>query len=209
MTFLTHFFIAFGLSFVGSLPFGMINMSVARTAINMGMRVALAAAIGASIVELVQVFVALKLTSLFAENISVKQTFIIIATVAIFIGGIFFLFFAKPVKYNEKGDAAPSRMKGFLSGVSISLLNLIVIPYWMGYATYLTATGELLWDNGHIIAFTIGAATGTFALLVCYALLGAKILSKSEQVAKWVNKFIGLVLIGIGVLQVLKLAGVA
>jgi len=210
MTFLTNFFIAFGLSFIGSLPFGMINMTVAHTAIRKGLSHGISTAVGAALVELVQVFIALKFTWLFNENPNVERVFMTIATVVFFAGGIYFMFFAKSKPKLKEGEAEVKHKKrgDFMRGVGISSLNLMVIPYWIFYATLLTTNGIMVKDNQHVVAFSVGVMLGTFTLLVCYALLGAKILSKSEQITGWVNKFIGLLLIGFGVYQLLKLTGI-
>lgn len=204
MTYLSHFLIALGLSFIGSLPFGMINMTVAHTAIRKGLHFALFTAAGAALVELVQVFVALKFTWLFNENAGVERIFQIIATVVFFIGGIYFFFFAKS-KPTVSDTESQSRRSDFFKGMFISSLNLMVIPYWIFYATLLTTNDLLVKDNLHVVVFSSGTMCGTFSLLVCYALLGAKILSKSEQVTRWVNKFIGLLLFGFGVFQIYKI----
>ncbi len=205
MTLVTHFLIAFGLSFIGSLPFGMINMTVAHTAIRKGMQAAIITALGAALVELIQVFIALKFTWLFNENPNVERAFQIIATVVFFAGGIFFFFFAKSKPNVDETEVKPSKRGDFLRGLGISSLNLMVIPYWIFYATLLTTNGILIKDNPHVAIFSFGTMCGTFTLLVCYALLGAKILSKSEQITRWVNKFIGLLLVGFGVFQLLKI----
>ncbi|MBK9014476.1 MAG: LysE family transporter [Saprospiraceae bacterium] len=205
MTLLTHFFIAYGLSFIGSLPFGMINMTVAHAAIRKGMQAAIFTAFGAAIVELIQVFVALKFTWLFAENPGVERIFQIIATVVFFAGGIYFFFFAKSKPDVSETDVKPSKRGDFFRGMFISSLNLMVIPYWIFYATLLTTNDLMVHDNPHVIVFSFGTMFGTFTLLVLYAFLGAKILSKSEQITRWVNKFIGLLLIGFGAWQVIKL----
>ena len=207
MTYLTHFFIALGVSFVGSLPFGMINMTVAHTAIRKGFSHGIATAVGAALIELVQVFIALKFTWLFHENPNVERVFQIIATVVFFAGGVYFMFFAKSKPSIAEGETKYSKRGDFMRGVGISSLNLMVIPYWIFYATLLTTNGIMVKDNTHVVVFSVGVMSGTFALLVCYALLGAKILSKSEQITRWVNKFIGLLLIGFGVFQVYKMVG--
>ncbi|MCF8245187.1 MAG: LysE family translocator [Saprospiraceae bacterium] len=205
MTFLVHFLIAFGLSFVGSLPFGMINMTVAHAAIRKGMQAAVFTALGAALVELIQVFVALKFTWLFAENPGVERIFQVVATVVFFAGGVYFFFFAKSKPDISENDVKPSKRGDFFRGMFISSLNLMVIPYWIFYATLLTTNGWMVNDNQHVVVFSFGTMCGTFALLVLYGYLGARILSKSEQITRWVNKFIGLLLIGFGLFQIVKL----
>ncbi len=205
MTHFTHFLIAFGLSYIGSLPFGMINMMVAHTAIRKGLKFAIWAAVGASLVELLQVFVALKFTWLFTENAEVEYTFKVIASVVFFAAGVYFFFFAKTKAAVAEPELNGRRRNEFFKGMLISSLNVMVIPYWIFYGTLLTANDLLVKDNLHVLIFSIGTMFGTFSLLVCYALLGTKILRKSEQVTKWVNKFIGVLLLGFGIYQVIQL----
>ena len=202
MSYLTHFLMAFGLSFIGSLPFGMINMMVAHTAIRKGLKFAVWAAAGAALVELFQVFVALKFTWLFTENAEVGRTFQVIATVVFFAAGIYFFFFAKTKPAISEKEFNGRRRNEFFKGMLVSSLNLMVIPYWIFYGTILSTNDLLVKDNLHVLIFSTGTMFGTFSLLVCYALLGTKILSKSEQVTRWVNKFIGVLLFGFGIYQV-------
>jgi threonine/homoserine/homoserine lactone efflux protein len=205
MTLVTHFLIAFAISFVGSIPFGMVNMTVAHTAIRKGMTHALFMALGVSLVELLQAYVAIKFTWLFNENPVVERIFQIVAAIVFFAGAIYFLFFAKATSNVAEAENPGRRRNDFIRGMFISSLNLMIFPYWIFYATLLTANGLFIKDDAHVAIFALGTAVGTFALLVCYSLLGAKILSKSEQITRWVNKFIGLLLLGFGVYQLLKM----
>ena len=205
MSFCTHFLLAFALSFIGSLPFGMINMATAYTAIQKGMRHALALAAGAASVELVQVFIALKFSWLFSENPLIEKAFQIIATALFFAAAIFFIFFAKTKPTANEPDVYYSRRGYFVKGALISSLNLMVIPYWIFYGTLLSANNLLVKDNAHVAVFSIGTMFGTFSLLSLYALLGDKILRKSEKFTDWANKSIGLLLAGFGIYQIFQL----
>lgn len=201
---ITYFLIAMLLSFIGSLPFGMINMAVAHTAIQKGVRAGVWMGVGAAIVEFFQVFIALKFTWLFEDGTRLGEVFQIIALIVFFIAGIYFFFFAKAKPKAIKDKSNNSRSNEFFKGMLISSLNLVVFPYWIFYGTLLTANDLLEKSDGCVAIFSLGAMTGAFALLVAYAYLGAKILSKSEQVTKWVNKFIGAILIAFGIYQLVK-----
>ncbi len=198
------FFIAIFLSFIGSLPFGMINMAVAHTAIQKGIKAAIWVGLGAAFVELFQVLVALKCTWLFEGGGTFSNVFQIVAICIFFMAGIYFFFFAKAKPQKEKKQNTEKRRNGFLKGMFISSLNLMVIPYWMFYGALLVTNGWLEKDNISVVVFSIGAATGAFLLLGAYAYLGDKVLSKSQQVTKWVNKFIGVLLFGFGIYQLVK-----
>jgi threonine/homoserine/homoserine lactone efflux protein len=205
MSFCTHFLLAFALSFIGSLPFGMINMATAYTAIQKGMRHALALAAGASSVELVQVFIALKFSWLFSENPLIERAFQIIAAALFFAAAIFFIFFAKTKPTVNEPNVYYSRRGYFVKGALISSLNLMVIPYWIFYGALLTANNLLVKDNAHVAVFSVGTMFGTFSLLCLYALLGDKILRKSEKFTDWANKSIGLLLACFGIYQIFQL----
>ena len=198
------FFIGFALSFIGSLPFGMINMAVAHEAIHKGIKAGIIMAFGAALIELVQVFIALKFTWLFEEGGALSNVIYAVAITVFFGAGIYFLFFAKAKAANLDEKYAGKKNHSFLKGIIISSLNLMAIPYWIFYGALLNSNDLLQKENESIIVFSAGVMLGVLALLIAYAFLGAKILSKSEVVTRWVNKFIGLVLIGFGIYQLVK-----
>ncbi len=198
------FLIAVFLSFIGSLPFGMINMAVAHAAIQKGIKAAMWMGLGAAIVELFQVLVALKCTWLFEDGGTFSNVFQIVAICIFFIAGIYFFFFAKAKPQKEEQRKMKKRHHEFLKGMFVSSLNLMVIPYWMFYGTLLRTNGWLEKDNASVVVFSVGAAVGAFLLLAVYAYLGDKVLGKSAQVTKWVNKFIGALLFGFGIYQLVK-----
>lgn len=203
----TLMLIAFGLSFIGSLPFGIINMTVAHTALQRGLKASLIVAAGAAFIEFFQVFVSLKFTWLFTDGGSMEQYLHLMAMVVFMAAGIYFFFFAK-TKAAPPDTSRPQRMRSlFGRGMFVSTLNVMAIPYWVFYGAWLSSEGVLEHDNTSVLLFSAGTIIGTFTLLLCYALLGDSILSKYENVTRWVNRFIGLVLFGLGVYQLVKVMG--
>jgi threonine/homoserine/homoserine lactone efflux protein len=205
MSYVTHLLLGYGLSFIGSLPFGIINMTTAHTAIRKGLTAALWFAFGASLVEFLQVLIALKFTWIITENPTTERALQTISILVFFGAGAYFLFFAKSKPPSTKPETPGKRRHELLKGMLVSTLNVMAIPYWIFYGTLLSAQGWLEKDNDLVLVFAAGTVLGTFSLLALYALLGDKILRKSEQVTRWVNKFIGLVLFGFGVYQLWSL----
>lgn len=181
----------------------MINMAVAHTAIQKGFKAGVWMGMGAALVELIQVFVALKFTSIFQEGGAFETVFQISATIIFFVAAIYFFFFAKTATVEAAKEKLEKKRNAFFKGMFISSFNLMVIPYWIFYGTLLTTNGLLEKENKHIIVFSLGAMLGAFLLLTVYAYLGDKVLRKSEKTTKWVNKFIGLILFGFGLYQLL------
>lgn len=204
---LTLFFIALFLSFIGSLPFGMINMAVAHTAIQKGVKAGVWMGFGAALVECVQVFIALKFTWLFEQGGLLGDVVRLISIVVFFVAGIYFLLFAKSKIPDSGEQVVVGKGHEFIKGMGISSLNLMVIPYWIFYGTLLMDRGWLEKKDWNVLVFSVGAMSGAFLLLVVYAYLGDRVLSRSAQITKWVNQFIGLILIGFGIYQLWEYIG--
>ncbi len=198
----------FGLSFIGSIPFGIINMTVAHTALRKGMAAALMVAAGAVLIEFFQVFVALKFTWLFTDGGSLESWLHYIAMVVFVLAGGYFLLFAKsrPPKGNE--DQSQRLRNMFARGMFVSTLNVMAIPYWVFYGTWLTAHGWLSKENSAVLTFALGTVLGTFALLLCYALMGDRLMSNYEHFTRWANRFVGVVLLAMGAYELCQITGI-
>jgi threonine/homoserine/homoserine lactone efflux protein len=204
---LSHILVGFGLSYIGSLPFGIINMTVAHTAINKNLRAAVWVSLGAILVEFFQVILALKFTWLFNENNGLNTALKTVAIIVFLLGGAYYMFFAKSRSaLSDKEDNHRSSNE-FFKGIILSLLNVMAIPFWIFYGAFLTSNGLLIRDNLYVLVFAGGSMIGTFSLFMSYALLGHKILRKHDVVTKWVNRVIGAVLLVLGFYQIAGMAG--
>lgn len=201
-------FVVAGLaSFLGTLPFGPINLSVVDTTLNRSLRAALRFSMAAALVEIVQSWIAVRFSwtvgRLLTESPAVKLgAFLLFLSLGVF----FFL------KKNRDGATANIRHRGdFLKGLIISFLNPQAIPFWIAVLTYLDSY-EILHLDTHspfrlVVAFLLGVSVGKFAALALFGFLSQRIAHHSGLLARWINKIIGLILFGIALLQVLQLLG--
>ena len=67
-----HFYIAFIISFIGSLPLGVLNLTIVEISIKRTLIHAFYFALAAALVEFVQAFIAIKFSTLFADNPSLE-----------------------------------------------------------------------------------------------------------------------------------------
>ncbi len=206
MHYLIHFSLGFILSFLGSLPLGIINMTVAETTIRKGLFAGLLIATGASIIELIQAFVAIKFTHLFVGNPQLDFILNSVAILIFFSLAVYYFFFMKPKEQNRSPSSANKKMPLFYKGMLVSSMNVLVIPYWIFYGTYLSANGWLYSKIDFICIFCVGVMLGTFVLLLLYARLGLMVVNRAAQLTNYVNKFIGFVFLGFGVYQVWKVS---
>ena len=201
MIVLQHIILGLSLSFIGSLPIGLINMAVAETAIRKGLKAALWMALGAALVEFVQSMVAIKFTHLISGNVRFGMAFNGVAALVFLLLALYYLFLLRP-KAKQADAAGGVNIPNFYKGMAVSSLNVLVFPYWIFYGAYLSANGWLLLSNGFLALFCLGTMLGALGALALYARLGVFVVSRTEQVTHYANRVVGLIFLGFGVYQV-------
>jgi threonine/homoserine/homoserine lactone efflux protein len=192
MNFISHICAGIILSFIGSLPFGLINITASKISIEKGIKAAMWFALGASFVEIIQAYLSITFASLLIKQQAISQFFQWFS-ICLFLGlSIYYLFFSKSEKTVQKGEHV---MTGrlLLSGVMISALNFMVFPYWIFYYSYLKGQELLSFVFPYTIIFSLGVGLGTFLLLFLYGSFGKKLISKYAVASKYINKIIGMI----------------
>lgn len=134
----------FVLSLLGSLPPGLINLSVAYIAIRRSFIAAMVLGTGAAFAEYFQALVAVALVGVIP---SFKAVFEWIAAFVFLALGFYMLFWPKkPGKPDEIDEISLSSY--FNRGVLISIFNLLAIPYWVTYCSWLQTEGW--WEQRNI-----------------------------------------------------------
>lgn len=190
------------LSFIGSIPFGIINMTVAETTVRKGFAAGAWTGFGASLVEYVQVWVSLKLIDLLVANSLLEGIFNILALIVFFLLAAYYL----RVVRREARPRGPKvgnlpRLPDFFRGVLVSSLNVMVFPYWVFYGAYLSSNGWMELNNLDISIFAVGSMTGTFLVLLIYAGLGMLLIRHASSLRRYFNWFLFLLFLGLGLYQ--------
>ncbi|WP_459211456.1 LysE family translocator [Aquimarina rhabdastrellae] len=178
------FFITFLSAFLGVIPPGLVNMTVAKTCLERGKKSGIFVAIGASVVVLFQALIAILLARYIFNNPYVRN--ILLRT-----GGVVFLlmaiyFFIKAKKKSPKVKTYKSaKTKSFFKGVMVSILNILPIPFFCAIGAALHVTYDAL----NISAFILAAALGTFTTLYFYVLSFLKIENKTAKFTRYSNYF--------------------
>ncbi|MDR5589302.1 LysE family translocator [Christiangramia sp. SM2212] len=193
------FLITYLAAFIGVVPPGLVNMTVAKTCVEKGKRNGFYVAIGAGIVILIQAFIAVLLAKYIFDNPIVRRILLRAGLVIFCILAVYFFIQArhkKGINHNKQKANANSVFKGML----IAALNVFPIPYFVAIAGTMNLSGGMEYDWSLNIAFTLAACAGSFTALYIYVVLFDKIEKKAESFAKYSNYFMaGLMLILIGV----------
>ena len=169
------FIVAFLVSFFGSIPPGAINLSVLQLSVEGRSDAAIRFSLAAALVEIPYAFIAIKFQSLLERSPWLTDNFKLIAAVVLFILGLISLL-SKPKKANSEGLLARIQNSGFRKGILVGIFNPMAIPFWIAITAYLV---QHKWVNlvstSAEIAYIIGLALGTIALLFVLILLSRKL----------------------------------
>ena len=187
-------------SFLGTLPFGPINLSVVDTTLRKNLQAAMWLAFAAALVEILQSFVALHCSMWISDAVQSSPVLKILAFV-LFIGLGLAFFFKKNLQKVDKAQKGGN----FLRGLIISLLNPQAIPFWVFVLTYLESAQMIHLSSNQklnlVLMFLLGVALGKFIALLGFGLLSRTIRGKTDFINQWMNKIIGSILIFIGIYQ--------
>jgi threonine/homoserine/homoserine lactone efflux protein len=193
------FLIAFTISFLGSIPVGVLNLTIVDIGLRKSFKQVLLFAAASALIEYGQGFIALKFSSLFEANQNLEFYIDLIATPVFFILGIIYL------RKHGKPQKKEETISDFKKGLLLSIVNPLAIPFWVVWGTVGLSKSWLTMSNTSIGIFTLGISMGTFATLLLYGLAAKAIIKRIEIVNQRINQIIGWVLIILGFIQLFKI----
>jgi len=201
--YISEFLIGFGVSYLFSLPPGMISLNVLQTTIQKGLLSAFWLALAAVIIESVQAFVGVKFSEWINQHENLKlglEVFVIPVFLALGIGNV--VIGIKTIKNKDKASLQPKKTIGsFCKGLIVSALNPVAIPFWVVWASGISEKNLLVMKTSHILVFVFGTTLGTLGCLMTYAVLSAVIAKRIHAVKVWMNIIIGILFIGLAIAQ--------
>ncbi len=189
-------------SFLGSLPFGPINLVMIETTLKNSLRAGVPFAIAAATVEMGQSLVALYGSVFINQLIQSGPWFKLFGFFVFLMLGLAF-FFKKSQETAPEGRRLSNNQ--FLKGLMVAFLNPQAIPFWVIMLAFLHSA-QLMNINAHssfavVFAFLLGAALGKLCALVLFGILSQRIIYKISIVRNHLNRIIGIILIAIGMFQ--------
>ena len=195
---LQHLAIGLVASFIGSLPLGVLNLTVMDIAINKKKRDVLYFALGAAGIEFFQALVAVKFSSWFLSKPSLDMDFNIIV-IPVFLALSIYYFRKSRKKLKEKKSTR--ELSSFNKAVILSVINPLCIPFWIFYSTYFNSLGLIIFENYYIILFAAGISAGSFLALLTFGRVSRYIISKIKVLNLWIDQIIGAVFLCLFIFQ--------
>ncbi len=199
-------FAGFGVSFLGQLPLGNLNVAATQIGVEENFKNAWLFSIAGALVEIIYLRVALNSSQWIMHN---KMLFNYVSwfTVILFFT-LGFLSIRKAIKQKEpqkKGLLIDNNINRFLLGLMLSAINPMQIPFWFFWGTYFIHNGTVKTTSTDFNLFTAGAGLGTLAGQVIYIHGGNWLIKKLKASHRILNVIMGAVFIISATIQVYKI----
>jgi threonine/homoserine/homoserine lactone efflux protein len=160
------FFTGLLISFLGTLPLGTLNVLAARMAVDDGVGPAIWFSLGALIVEMIYVrlsLVAMDWVRRQKKWLRILEGLTVGVVLLLAIGS--FWAAAHPYRRGNVGIGfiSPAPIPRLFTGMVLSAINPLQIPFWFGWSTVLFSKKMLLPRSDHYNIYIAGIGLGTFA----------------------------------------------
>ena len=204
MLFFSHFFFGFLFSFVGSITPSMLNMTALKISLEKGKRAVNKYAFGVSLIVIPQVYIAVILTKYIAENPKILETLEKAGIVIFILLSYYFYKESKKSKIKVEGINTKNE-NSFLTGITLSTLNMFAIPFFSGTVITLDAFKLYNFNVVPLIFFIFGSVIGTFFILFLYGKFAKIIQSKTGKLTKDINIILSILTALVAVFTLIKL----
>jgi len=188
-------------SFAGSLPVGVINITAMQIGWSKGIRAACSFAVACAVIEAIYSTVAVVAANAFIHTDSQRTGANLVSIVVLLIGGVYYW------RKHPTGERSSTGLNVFSKGILLSLINLAAVPFWLVY-TAILQTHHWISINSFptITTYIIGISLGTALALLTFATIGKQAGRHLNPNVQWINKVTGTILFGSGLIQAATLA---
>ncbi|MEM6378354.1 MAG: LysE family transporter [Bacteroidota bacterium] len=199
MAFLNTFLLAVLVAFVGFMPPGMLNMTSLKMSLENSRKKAVWFVSGAVSVILIQAFLAVTFAKFLAQNPQIIE-YLTYAAIVVFLG-LAFLFY-RQARRKVAVNLKEQKRNSFLAGMAMSSMNMLAIPFFLGYSTLLEAKGWLQVNPPHNYVFALGAVFGAFLLFFIYVLFAGYIQKRVQFIAQNINYILSVLFLTLAVITI-------
>lgn len=201
--FSTTFFAAL----VGVIPPGLVNMSVAKTCVDVSRSAGKQKALGASFIVFLQALVAIVIAKEIKKYPNFNESLLFIGVVVLTMMLIYFLITAVKQKTMSIDQKPPKNKNFFLRGVFVSSLNIFPIPYFLILSTLFTPLNHVEFSWYIKILFSLSAALGSLSTFLAYVYFFDKIIKQNDTFKQYSNYFMAILMFCLILLTLYRIYG--
>jgi threonine/homoserine/homoserine lactone efflux protein len=198
-----HLWLGFTSSFLGTLPLGMLNLTILQLALTNRQQQAMAFSLGATLIEFVQIGITLLgMNMLLAVPLLNQAISIISIPILLYLG------YQNFQKKEETEGITLTSKSAFWQGIVLGFANVVVYPFWLLWGNVFVQNSWLQPKPEAYFYFSFAAAIGTFGAFLFFILLGKILWQRLSRVQKMIDKLIGYTFFGFAAFQFFKLVTV-
>ncbi len=194
-------FAGMGISFLGQLPLGNMNLTATQLSVQENFRNAWKFGVGIVLIEIVYLRLALTGMDWVVKNQPLFQLLGWITVVVFIALGLIAFLQARKQQATQKGLLINNNLDRFLLGLLASAMNPVQIPFWFLWSTQMLDADILQPFDTQFNLFTVGAGIGSLLGLAVYIHGGKWIIEKINASNKSLNVFMGIVFVLAGLYQ--------
>jgi threonine/homoserine/homoserine lactone efflux protein len=198
-----HLWLGFTSSFIGTLPLGMLNLTVLQLSLANRQNQAMAFSLGATVIEFVQILITLLGMNVLLPIPQLSNIFSIIS-----IPILIYLAVQNLKKGSNTEEANPETSKGQLSpkstfyqGIVLGFANVVVYPFWLLWGNVFVQNGWLIPTPEAYFYFSSAAAVGTLGGFFIFILLGKILWKRLTKLQGMIDKLIAFTFLGFAAFQ--------
>ena len=192
-------------SFIGALPFGLVNLNVMDTTIRKSPKEGILMSIGATLVEMGHAFIAIQCAMLITDSLE-SNPYIKGAVLVLFLViGLYFFF--KQQSPDRPKRKLSFKVSDFGRGAFLSLINPQAIPFWLFVITYFSSHNMFDVHPEMFPEFLTGVGIGKILALLVFVYFSVFIEKKMGRVSEGMNRIIGSIFILLAALQAYQIWG--
>jgi threonine/homoserine/homoserine lactone efflux protein len=196
----------FLISFLGGLPLGNLNVTAIRITLTEGGRKACQFSVGVALVEMLYMFFCMQGVAVAHQYAALFMIlrWLMVLLLLITAGGCFRDLFGNSRvmasddrhKKNRKAKIAAA----FALGLALSAINVLQIPYWIGWIT-IAMQNSWIGKDYTAYLFILAAGGGTFACLAIFIIVGKRMSSWLTRNKKVLDLLFGMILLTVALSQ--------
>jgi threonine/homoserine/homoserine lactone efflux protein len=193
---MSHLWLGFTSSFIGTLPLGMLNLTVLQLSLANRQKQAVALSLGATVIEFVQIGMTLLGMNVLLTIPQLSNIFSLISIpVLVYLA----------IKNLRKGTTTEGETLApkntFLQGIILGFANVVVYPFWLLWGNIFVQNGWLTPTPTGYFYFSFAAAVGTFGAFLFFILLGKILWKRLARLQTMIDRLIAYTFLGFAAFQ--------
>jgi threonine/homoserine/homoserine lactone efflux protein len=197
---LFYFVVGLTICFVGTIPFGPINLTVVKTTVDLGKKSGLEVALAASLIEIFEALIAISFGAVISIYLETNLLISLVIAIAFIVLGIIVLISKPKVNLESKSEYVDIGSQ-FRKGIIIAILNPQAIPYWIFALAAISQYFVFEYTGLYLIGFLSGVFIGKLIALYGFIIMSGYLKTHVQQSSLLVNRLLAGVLIAIGISQ--------